>query len=114
MQKTPREGPMFPTATARTILLVLAAAVGAADQPISGRRLLLTESGAAAVPGISARSADHAIVLGDGNGSVDDPTAFGASLRVRGNASFDSSYDLPRTGWRLIGRPGQNKGYEFH
>src|SRR5262249_16346344 len=41
-------------------------------------------------------------------------TAFGGSLRVRGNASFDSSYELPRTGWRLIGRPGQNKGYEFH
>jgi polyvinyl alcohol dehydrogenase (cytochrome) len=101
-------------ASALGVLLLLATAAPAADdQPISGRRLLLTQSGQAATRAITARSGDRAIDLGAGNGSVDDPTVFGGSLRVRGGGLFDSFYELPKTGWQVIGRGGQNKGYEF-
>jgi hypothetical protein len=52
------------------------------------------------------------ITLGAGNGSDDDPVANGGSLRVR-SASFDSTYPLPATGWKYVGKEGQEKGYKF-
>src|SRR5262245_6704120 len=93
------------------LLLLAAAAAHADDQPIAGRRLLLTESGASRT--LVVRSSDGAIALGAGNGSVDDPTVFGGSLRVRSAGHFDSFYQLPKTGWQLIGEAGQNRGYRF-
>src|SRR5438874_856196 len=60
-------------------------------------------------------SHDPTITLGGGNGSADDPTLFGGSLRVRTTTGdrFDSTYNLPPAGWKTIGAPGQNKGYRF-
>jgi hypothetical protein len=50
--------------------------------------------------------------LGGGNGSADDPTLHGASLRVvAASGSFDVTYPLD-DGWRLLGKPGQNRGYK--
>jgi hypothetical protein len=50
--------------------------------------------------------------LGGGNGSADDPTLHGASLRVvASSGSFDVTYPLD-DGWRLLGKPGQNRGYK--
>jgi polyvinyl alcohol dehydrogenase (cytochrome) len=101
------------TARALTALVLLAAAtVRGADQPISGKALVLTESGGSRT--LATRSKDGTIALGGGDGSVDDPTAYGGSLRVRGDGSFDTFYELAKTGWQLIGKPGQNKGYKFH
>src|SRR6185369_11512119 len=85
------------------------------EQPITGKRLLLDVRPAAAKGRLLGLSNDPSISLGGGNGSVDDPTQFGGSLRVRtttGDRS-DATYNLPPTGWKTIGAPGQNKGYQF-
>jgi hypothetical protein len=52
--------------------------------------------------------------LSGGNGSEDDPTAAGGTLRVvSAVGGFDDTYDLPASGWKLKGKAGQNKGYKF-
>jgi polyvinyl alcohol dehydrogenase (cytochrome) len=86
-----------------------------ANQPIAGNRLVLKDSPAAAKRSLSGLSNDPTITLGGGNGSADDPTLFGGSLRVRTATGdrFDNTYNLPTAGWRTIGAPGQNKGYRF-
>jgi len=85
------------------------------DQQIVGKRLVLNDSPAAANGSLLSLSHDPTITLGGGNGSADDPTQFGGSLRVRTASGdlFDSTYNLPPAGWRTIGAPGQNKGYRF-
>jgi hypothetical protein len=49
---------------------------------------------------------------GAGNGSPEDPTLAGATLRLRGT-TFDEVYDLPATGWKRLGNAGQRKGYKY-
>jgi hypothetical protein len=71
-----------------------------ADPATPGRQLL------------SARTADPAITLGAGNGSIDDPTLGGGHVRVRSDV-FDDTYDLPAAGWRHIGAPGASLGYVY-
>src|SRR5438093_7109863 len=85
------------------------------DQQIAGERLVLKDSPAEAKGSLFSLSRDQTITLGGGNGSADDPTQFGGSLRVRTTTGdrFDSTYNLPTAGWRTIGAPGQNKGYRF-
>ena len=85
------------------------------EQPIIGERLSLNARPAAAMGRLFALSKDPTITLGGGNGSADDPTRFGGSLRVRTTTGdrFDSTYNLPTAGWRTIGAPGRNKGYHF-
>ncbi len=52
--------------------------------------------------------------LSGGNGSEDDPTQNGGSLSVSSSAGgFDADYALPASGWKLIGKAGQGKGYKF-
>jgi hypothetical protein len=60
-------------------------------------------------------SKDPAITLGDGNGSADDPTIHGGSLRIATaiGDQFDVTFDLPADGWQLVGKPGAGKGYKF-
>ena len=66
-------------------------------------------------------SHDASINLGAGNGSPDDPTLGGGSLRVRttsgcgasGTQACDDTYNLPTGSWKLIGKVGQNKGYIY-
>ena len=85
------------------------------DRPLAGNRLVLKDSPAGTKRTLSILSTDPTITLGGGNGSADDPTHFGGSLRVRTARGdrFDSTYNLPTAGWRTIGAPGQNKGYRF-
>src|SRR6266850_785234 len=85
------------------------------DQQIAGKQLMLKDSRAAAKGSLASLSNDRRITLGGGNGSADDPTRFGGSLRVRTTTGdrFDSTYNLPTAGWRTIGAPGRNKGYRF-
>jgi polyvinyl alcohol dehydrogenase (cytochrome) len=87
----------------------------AGDQPVTGKQLVLKDSPDPAKRSISGGSKDPAITLGGGNGSADDPTHFGGSVRVRTTAGdrFDSTYNLPMAGWTTIGAPGRNKGYRF-
>jgi len=85
------------------------------DQPITGTRLKLTARPAAAEGRLLGLSNDPTITLGGGNGSADDPTQFGGSVRVLTTAGdlFDATYNLPPAGWKTIGADGQNKGYRF-
>jgi photosystem II stability/assembly factor-like uncharacterized protein len=84
-------------------------------QELAGKDVSLEYNRKAGTQAIVASSNDSAIELGEGNGSVDDPTLHGGSLRVRtgGGPGFDATYDLPMGAWKLIGKPGQNKGYKF-
>ena len=70
------------------------------DQQIAGKQLVLKDSPAEAKRSISTLSNDRTITLGGGNGSADDPTLFGGSLRVHTATGdrFDSTYDLRRRG----------------
>ena len=85
------------------------------DQQIAGKQLVLKDSPAEAKRSLSTLSNDRRITLGGGNGSADDPTLFGGSLRVHTATGdrFDSTYNLATAGWRTIGAPGRNKGYRF-
>ena len=103
-----------------SLLVVLSSAVGATtpsggDQTISGQQLTLTDNPNAAKRKVSVSSNDTAITLGNGNGSADDPTRSGGSLRIRTSAGdvFDTTYSMPPKGWKTIGGSGKNKGYRF-
>jgi polyvinyl alcohol dehydrogenase (cytochrome) len=87
----------------------------AGDQLLTGKQLVLRDSPDPAKRSISGGSKDPATTLGGGNGSADDPTLFGGSVRVRTATGdrFDSTYNLPKAGWTTIGAPGRNKGYRF-
>ena len=64
--------------------------------------------------GLTLTSKDATITLGAGNGSGDDPTTAGATVRVRSVAGgFDDTYVLPASKWLLVGKAGQNKGYKY-
>src|SRR5262245_61457190 len=62
-------------------------------------------------------SKDEALGIGEGNGSADDPTLAGATLRVLTAAGCsgpcDATYVLPADGWRLIGKWGEDEGYQY-
>jgi sugar lactone lactonase YvrE len=89
---------------------------GATGQPIFGKKLLLkSQPGKDTRRGIMVLGKDAAISIGDGNGSDDDPVRTGATLRVASTAGdgFDTTYVLPREGWRYLKKEGANKGYKF-
>ena len=115
----PRIVSLFSVPACAIVLAVSAApnSVGAAglDQQIAGKRLVLKDNADTSRRRMSALSHDPTITLGDGNGSADDPTQFGGSLRIRTGTGdrFDSTYVLPSAGWTTIGTPGQNRGYQF-
>jgi hypothetical protein len=79
---------------------------------IVGSKLRLDDDADATLRRLLVRSADAGIVLGDGNGSEDDPTLSGGHLRVR-SATFDDTYELPAANWQTIGPPGANLGYVY-
>jgi polyvinyl alcohol dehydrogenase (cytochrome) len=84
-----------------------------ADEKLTGRRLVMKES--ATQKKITVISGDSTISLVGGNGSADDPTHFGGSLRIRTSTGdrFDATYDLPAAGWTTVGSAGENRGYRF-
>jgi hypothetical protein len=83
--------------------------------PITGKKLLLkAKPGDATKKNLVVIAHDPGIALGSGNGSDDDPTRVGASVRLLSAADpFDATYPLPAGGWSLIGKPGQGKGYRY-
>jgi hypothetical protein len=84
-----------------------------ADEARSGKKLVLKDKpGAPAKRAFMAQSNDPALSIGAGSGSPEDPTLAGATLRLRGT-TFDEVYDLPATGWRRLGKAGQQKGYKY-
>jgi hypothetical protein len=74
--------------------------------PLAGKKLLLKEQL------VKTLAKDPAVSLGAGNGSVDDPTLHGGSLRVV-SPGFDATFDLPASAWKTLGKPGKNKGYKL-
>jgi glucose/arabinose dehydrogenase len=88
----------------------------APDELLGGRRLTLKAHAGTSSKRLLVLAKD-AVTLGDGNGSADDPTLAGGSLRVRTTAGCggpcDSLYPLAQSGWRRIGPAGTNKGYKF-
>lgn len=85
------------------------------DQLVSGSKLQLRDApGKAQRRALALRSTDAALTLGGGNGSADDPRTGGATLRVRSVAgAFDTTYPLPASGWKRIGKEGAGKGYRY-
>jgi hypothetical protein len=60
-------------------------------------------------------SKDPDVTLGDGNGTLDDPRVSGATVRIVSAAgdTFDDTYTLPASGWRIIGTEGADIGYRY-
>ena len=81
---------------------------------LGGKKLLLTDDTEKPQKRkLSLVSKDPAISLGAGNGSADDPTLVGGTLRVvaSGGDGVDATYDLPSSAWKLVGKEGAGKGY---
>jgi hypothetical protein len=73
---------------------------------IAGSKLVVTKGS------LNVVAKDAGITLGAGNASADDPVQNGGSLRLRSTAlGFDTTFDLPPTSWRYLGKQGKNKGY---
>jgi len=82
--------------------------------PVSGKSLQLGDNADPTKRKLNVQSSDLAIGIGDGNGSGDDPTIVGATVRVVSIVgNFDKTYTLPAAKWTLIGTSGQNKGYKY-
>jgi hypothetical protein len=84
------------------------------EQPLTGAQLVLrAKPGRTESSSLAMRSIDHAISVGGGNQSVDDPVLNGGDLHVISVAgNFDSDYVL-RGGWQYIGGVGANRGYKW-
>ena len=87
------------------------------DQPLLGKRLLLTvDPDDASRSRLSISSSDRGLNVGLGNGSAADPVVHGGSLRVVSTAgdTFDATYPLPAGAmWSTIGETGSNRGYRY-
>jgi len=83
-------------------------------QLLAGNRLTMKDNVNSARRGLTVDSKDTATGLGGGNGSSDDPTIAGATLRVRTadgcGGACDATYQLPASGWRVL---GENAGYQY-
>ncbi len=93
----------------------LAAAPAGVDEALEGKSLRLTDNAARpTAKSATVLSKDSTVDLGAGNGSADDPTVNGGSLRVQSTAGgFDNTYPMPASGWSYIGKPGQGRGYRY-
>src|SRR5262249_57829220 len=80
-------------------------------QVISGLELTLSGDVDPNKQAVDVLSKDPTIAIG-ANGSADDPTVTGGSLRVRSSV-FDNTYSLPSPGWAPVGKPGKSSGYRF-
>jgi hypothetical protein len=80
---------------------------------LTGKKLLLKDK--AGKP--QTRGVDVIVTaptLSGGNASEDDPVQNGGALRVVSvSADFDTTYQLPASGWKYQGKAGQGKGYKF-
>jgi len=92
------------------VLAATASAASAADQLLSGDRLVLSTRRLDVV------SRDAGITLGRGKDSADDPVLHGGTLRVlsiEGDV-FDRTYALPPKGWRYLRQKRAVVGYALH
>jgi glucose/arabinose dehydrogenase len=85
---------------------------GGGEQTLSGKKLGLKTNANPAKNKLTLQSKDPSVNLGSGNGSPDDPTLNGGTLRVS-SAGFDDTYTLPAGGWKYVGAPGAGKGYVY-
>lgn len=85
--------------------------------PLAGKRLVMKDNTDPARRGLTIDAKDVNVGLGAGDGTPDDPTLYGATLRVRSAAGCggpcDVTYPLPGSGWERIGAHGQNKGFRY-
>src|SRR5262245_45665165 len=92
---------------------VAPAVVGGTGQTLAGTKLSLkVRPSDTTKQKLSSLAKDTSVSLGSGNGSADDPTLNGGSLRVRG-ATFDETYPLPASAWLYDGKAGSNEGYKY-
>jgi hypothetical protein len=80
---------------------------------VSGKKLAVRDNADPTRRTVVGLSKDSSISVGGGDGSTDDPTLHGGSLRLQATAGgFDATYPLPATGWRAIGDT-PNTGYKY-
>jgi len=87
---------------------------GGGEQTLSGVVLVLRDkAGKPQKRRLMLRSADASFASA-GAGSLDDPTQFGGSLRVRSAVGgFDSTYPLDARRWHPITRRGPSRGWQY-
>ena len=107
-------GPV-PTTTSTTTTSTSTSTVTSTSLPelLGGKKFLLKDkAGSPDKRGINLLATGA--TLSAGNGSADDPTTGGGSLRVTSSVGgFADTYDLPASGWKYKGKAGQGKGYKF-
>jgi len=87
---------------------------GGGSQPLTGSKLILKDdAGNPDKRRLGLVSRDAALTPA-GPSSADDPTLFGGSLHVvSSSGGFDTTYDLPKEGWRPLKRRNASKGWKF-
>jgi len=105
--------PPTTTTTASTTTTTTSTVPTVVATRVAGKVLSLTDNASKpAKRSLTVVANDLAIGLGGGNGSADDPTGVGATVRVVG-ATFDDTYTLAAGQWALVGPAGANKGYKY-
>jgi len=112
-------GAVCPTTTTTSTTVSTASSTtttlaGTGASPLTGRRVTVKDNARnPARRSLTVVSSDPGITLGGGNGSADDPTTAGGSLRiVCGAGTCDETHPLAATGWAKLGK-GANKGYRY-
>src|SRR6185436_5297654 len=102
------------TAMASVLIAATMAAAGGTSSSaepafILGERLVLAKRK------LMVLSRDDEFDLGGGEGSAADPVVNGGTLRVLSTDAdvFDTTYDLPKTGWRYLKKKGALVGYTY-
>src|SRR5690242_4185909 len=96
-----------------TLCAALTCNASADDHPLAGDRLLLKDSGAPAARRFKFRAARDPRV---NPSTLDDPTALGATLEVKGSGSKDGDtgpLTLDATHWTALGSPPGSRGYRY-
>jgi hypothetical protein len=106
-----------PTTTTTTVLSgsTTTTTLAGGDVPVAGKLLVLKDSANTQKRRLVLVSKDPIVTIGQGQGSADDPTQSGGSLRVRSlSAGFDTTYDLEPIGWRLLKKRDPTKGWKYN
>jgi hypothetical protein len=111
------DGAIYYTAIIAGEIRRVTAVASPAGQQVSGSKLKLTDNDNDTKKALTLSSRSRGLNLGAGNGSVDDPTIMGGSLRVLTangcGGPCDTTYDLPAGSWTLSKGQFPVRSYKF-
>lgn len=88
--------------------------VPVAGEGLAGKKLVLRTNVDPAKRSATIQSSDPTITLGRGDGTPDDPTLAGASLRVgAASGEFEFVLAMPASAWKRVSAKAPGKGYKY-